>query len=121
MNLYKRKGCTISTIEECDYNMCLSDHENKDKIIIKNLTWHKDVDLINQLDVILEVRENLKDTGELKRYLGYFEDIKIDAFSTDFDRTWLYCNKAVFVICVCDYLKDVEIIKEKVYDSGMYE
>ena len=114
--MYKRKGCGLWTIEESDCsNFTMSmvfnyiTKENTEGFLITDLVFNKEVDLFEQIDLIAEFHG--------KKYLGYLEKCEIK----DYNKDCKVIPLCLFTICQKDYLKDVEIIKEKVYNIGDYE
>ena len=114
--MYKRKGCELWTIEETDFRYgVLSTKIEIGEVIkeenyftINDLFFYKEVKLLDEIDIILEHGD--------KKYLGYLmvkEDKPI--YQYQYDKGILVIPESLFIICQKDYLKDVEIIKEKEY------
>lgn len=121
--MYKRVGCALWTITPNDYwylQDYINDKENEYGFKINNLVWHKDIDLVNQFDIIIEYyipADN--DQDKLIRCLGYLKDIQIDD-EYGINKDYYICYQPIMVICQFDYLKNMEIIKEIDY-KGFYE
>ena len=102
--MYKRKGCALWTIERKDFEDYLDWSDvgsgGRKRVSLKNLTYPKELDLLNEFDIILEINN--------KRYLGYLGSHR-DKITRKGKVT---IREVDFYICQEDYLKDVEIVRE---------
>lgn len=111
--MYKRKGCELWTIESGDFQDIAKPKKNGDnKYVLYKLTWHKSINLLEQIDIILEIGD--------ERILGYL-DIPSNCIGENgediYDGNSFVRYNTIFVAVKYDYLKGVKIEKEIEFHS----